>query len=68
MFARRCCATVTTRAFADDTALVLRDTLQLGSVLEIFDQYAEFSNLKLNLGKTVVIPLYLPGNLEAAKF
>ena len=56
------------RAFADDTALVLRDTLQLSSVLEIFDQYAEFSNLRLNLGKTVVIPLYLPGNLEAAKF
>ena len=39
------------RAFADDTAMVLDDIEMLPYVLELFETYATFSNLKLNLKK-----------------
>eukprot|EP00969_Alexandrium_andersonii_P168503 7447431-Alexandrium_andersonii.AAC.1 len=34
--------------------------------MSIFEEYAAFSNLKLNLAKTVVVPLFSPHSLEDA--
>ena len=46
------------RAFADDTAMVLRDMNEdLPRVQEVFDTFGRVSNLDLNIGKTVAIPL-----------
>jgi hypothetical protein len=47
----------TIRAFADDTAIVIHDMKLLPRILSIFEEYAGFSNLGLNLSKTIVIPL-----------
>ena len=47
-----------TRAYADDTAMVLQDINSLKDVAKEFDKYAEVSGLKLNIAKTVVIPLF----------
>ena len=56
------------RAFADDTAMALKNIGDLNYLLEIFDDYGDISNLRLNLAKTVVIPLFLPQNwLEARR-
>ena len=54
------------RAFADDTAMIIDDVADLSRVLDLFAQYGAFSNLKLNLKKTVVIPLY-SSNLNAER-
>eukprot|EP00969_Alexandrium_andersonii_P185164 8180564-Alexandrium_andersonii.AAC.1 len=34
--------------------------------MSIFEEYADFSNLTLNLAKTVVVPLFSPRSLEYA--
>eukprot|EP00969_Alexandrium_andersonii_P175061 7742513-Alexandrium_andersonii.AAC.1 len=34
--------------------------------MKIFETYADFSNLELNLAKTVVVPLFSPRSLEAS--
>jgi hypothetical protein len=47
----------TIRAFADDTAIVIDDMRLLPRIIKIFEEYAGFSNLGLNLSKTIVIPL-----------
>jgi hypothetical protein len=47
----------TIRAFADDTAIVIDDMTLLPRIFKIFEDYAGFSNLGLNLKKHVVIPL-----------
>ena len=49
----------TIRAFADDVGMILADaTRDLAPALHIYEQFACFSGLKLNLAKTVVIPLW----------
>jgi hypothetical protein len=48
-----------TRAFADDTAMVLRDLFaSFRSVAQIFEEYSLISGLHLNFGKTIVVPLW----------
>ncbi len=55
-------AQVVPRAFADDTAVVLSDVRFLTFTLEIYQEFGAISNLRLNLDKTVVIPLWwMPG-------
>ena len=48
-----------TRAFADDTCMICpsfaRDATQ---IMSTFHEFAAISNLKLNIGKTVLIPLW----------
>ena len=47
------------RAFADDTAMVLRSFFsEAGEVMRIFRRFGAVSGLRLNLPKTVVIPLW----------
>ena len=41
----------TIRAFADDTAMVIDDMRLLAQIIAIFEEYAGFSNLGLNLKK-----------------
>ena len=54
-------------AFADDTASVLPDLdTQLPVVHELFSTFAKISNLRLNLSKTIIIPLG-DVNLQAYK-
>lgn len=49
----------TTRAFADDTAMVLRSwSAERRCVFATFRAFESVSNLSLNLSKTVVIPLW----------
>ena len=46
------------RAFADDTAAVTADIFEdADALLEVFETYARMSGLRLNLRKTVIIPL-----------
>lgn len=46
------------RAYADDTALVIRDLFRdLPTVRAIFDDFARVSGLRLNIPKTLIIPL-----------
>ena len=47
-----------TRAFADDTAMVIDDLKLLPRIFEIFKEYEGFSKLGLNLKKTIIIPLF----------
>ena len=54
------------RAFADDTAAVIRATGDLQVVFGLFEKYGVFTNLKLNLAKTTIIPLFLPKEKERA--
>jgi hypothetical protein len=50
-----------TRAFADDTAAVLKNFFEsMPGVAGLFGEYAKISGLYLNYSKTVVIPLWLP--------
>ena len=50
-----------TRAFADDTAAVLKNFFEsMPAVAGLFGEYARISGLYLNYSKTVVIPLWLP--------
>ena len=47
------------RAFADDVGMTLPDvSTHLSSVLQVYEQFASFSGLSLNLPKTVIIPLW----------
>ena len=47
------------RAYADDTAAVSEDIRRDGPVIaKVFEEFASFSGLELNLDKTVLIPLY----------
>ena len=55
------------KAFADDTAVILNRVETLDAPAREFQVRAGFSNLHLNLGKTVLVPLFLPGKLEEAK-
>ena len=49
--------TATTRAYADDTAIVIRNIQEDLPVLEtIFKEYEELTGLKLNLKKTALVP------------
>ena len=51
--------TCTTRAFADDNAMVLSDFWRMApGILQIYKEFGKMSNLQLNLSKTVVIPLW----------
>ena len=54
------------RAFADDTAVIIKSILSMKAVLEVFLQYSSFSQLSLNFKKTMVIPLFYPHDLQAA--
>ena len=54
-------------AFADDTAVILKNIQTLDLLILEFREYAEFSNLHLNLAKTVIAPLFFPGKFEEAK-
>jgi hypothetical protein len=50
-----------TRAFADDTAAVLKNFFHsMPAVAGLFGEYAKISGLYLNFSKTVVIPLWMP--------
>ena len=58
----------TIRAFAADTAMVIDDMRLLPRIIAIFEEYAGFSNLGLNLNKTMVIPLTHGGyNIDSVK-
>ena len=47
------------RAFADDTAVVVQDyTKTIGTLANLFREYASISCLELNINKTVFIPLW----------
>ena len=48
------------RAYADDTAVILRDGLPSVRMLgDIFEEFARISGLGLNISKTVVVPLFV---------
>ena len=47
-----------TRAYADDTAMILQSMSDLPHVAKIFDEYGTISGLELNLAKTILIPLF----------
>ena len=50
---------VCARAYADDNAMITPNFIQDGSIiLRIYEEFAQVSNLKLNLPKTVLIPLW----------
>ena len=58
----------TIRAFADDTAMVIDDMRLLPRIIAIFEEYAGFPNLGLNLNKTMVIPPTHGGyNIDSVK-
>ena len=47
------------RAFADDTAMVVDDFHRFSEeIMRLFKEFGEISNLRLNLPKTVIIPLW----------
>ena len=47
------------RAFADDTAVVVPDFASCApTIMSVFQEFAKISNLRLNLDKTVLIPLW----------
>ncbi len=49
---------ITTRAFADDIAMVVPDIdKHWGEIAKIFDEFAELSGLKINVNKTFIMPL-----------
>ena len=55
------------RAFADDTAMVVKDWWSVAPQLaRVFQQFGTISGLVLNIPKTVIIPLW-PGDLEAIR-
>lgn len=43
--------------FADDLAILLDDVERLPAVARILNIYAKATNLKVNVGKTVIVPL-----------
>ena len=49
----------TTRAFADDVAMVMEDSSNsLQNTIDIYKSFGSFSGLNLNWGKTILIPLW----------
>ena len=54
------------RAFADDTAVIFKDIHTIPPILRIFLEYEKFSQLALNMGKTNVLPLFLPRDFDEA--
>ncbi len=55
------------RAFADDTAMFLRSFFSsAGAVMDVFRKFGDVSCLRLNLPKTVVVPLW-PGSPDAIR-
>ena len=47
------------RAFADDAAMASYDFFKdAGAIMKIFQDFAAFSNLKFNMSKTVLMPLW----------
>ena len=46
------------RAYTDDTAMIVKDTRKLGGIAIVFEEYGRISGLKLNIRKTVIIPLF----------
>ena len=55
------------RAFADDIGIVVRTRDQLLAVMKAFSSFGNMSNLRLNLDKTVVVPLGTFGCIEEAR-
>ena len=56
---------ITAKAFADDVAVVIQDWFSQGPILEqIFSEFAQISNLQLNIKKTLCIPLWIGGRDE----
>ena len=47
--------------------MVIPDVDMIPEIIEVFNEYASFSNLKLNLKKTVVIPTYHTDDLQKEK-
>ena len=56
------------RAFADDIALVARTLPMVRQALKIFDHFGRISNLVLNLGKTILVPLWTADVEDARGF
>ena len=53
------CPSTLTRAYADDTALVLEDLWKEGPTLaNIFHEFSKISGLHLNIHKCIMIPLF----------
>ena len=49
----------TLRAFADDNGMVIPDLAEMGpTIMTLYKEFGEISNLRLNMSKTVVIPLW----------
>ena len=47
------------RAYADDIAMVIMNyQCSIGALAQVFDQFSKVSGLKLNINKTVLIPLW----------
>ena len=64
---RRLCPTASTRAFADDTAVVLRSLREDGpTVARIFNEFGDISGMHLNIPKCMLIPLWLDSVGNAA--
>jgi len=56
---QRLCPAATSRAWADDLAMVVPDTLHsLPMLFSIFHDFALISGLFINIAKTVMVPLY----------
>ena len=56
---------VTAKAYAGDLAIVSHDIVKDGKrLMDLFSGYGDISGLRLNLGKTVVVPLWRQGLSE----
>ena len=56
------------RAYADDTAVLVQNLWTDVPILaEIFSDFAEISNLRLNFAKTVVVPLFPQPGIEQTR-
>ena len=56
------------RAYADDTAVLVQNTwTDIPVLAKIFKDFGRMSNLRLNLSKTVVIPLFPNPHLDTVK-
>ena len=55
------------RAYADDMALILSDLGQLSVVAPLYQLLAKASCLHVNISKTVLVPLYEAGIVQARK-
>ena len=57
------------RAYADDTAVILKDGLaSAGALADVFSQFARISGMRINASKTIVVPLFAvePETLRAS--